>query len=189
MPRRQLRHIQRQVAAEDLALMQCGGGGEHGGAAAAVLGSTDSDDSEAELAAGLGGQQALPRLEAGAAGGAASVAAAAAALDLLPGEGSGLASSSCRISSASDGAAAAIGEGRVTWGTATHIPTHFAEGKQGSTGAGAGGSARPSSARRATGSGNALLRRAAGGGGRPAEVLSLGSGLPRSSLQPGDSDF
>ncbi len=171
--------------------MQCGGGGEHGGAAAAVLGSTDSDDSEAELAAGLGGQQALPKLEAGAVVGAASVTAAAAALDLLPGEGSGLAASSGRVSIASDGAAAAQGEGRVTWGSATQIPTHFAEGRQGNTGAGAGPPTRPSSARRATGSGNALLRRAAGGGGggRPADVLSLGSGLARSSLQPGDSDF
>lgn len=204
-PCRQLRRIQRQVAAEELALLHGSGSAEHGALAAAI----DSDDSEAELLAGPAGNKALPKLGAGALaaahdtpGGAGSVAAAAAALDLLPGEDSGRSAAGASggprsmHSTASDGAAALVGEGRVTWGGAMQIPAHHGEAKQGSGGGAGGAAPRPSSARRTTGSGNALLRKAAGGGGGEggmagggANVLVVDGSLRRGSLQPGAYDF
>lgn len=176
-------------------------------AARAKLGSDDSE-SEGLQGAPAGGQAgaqmggwglaALPRLPAGAAG---ALGGAALDLGLLPeeegdgeGYGSGAASPTLpasarsRLSMASGaGGEAAAGEGRaVSFGVATTIPAHRPDGGMGP---------RPPSARRTTGSGNALLRKAAQQQGG-ADVLAVdgpGAAVPmarRSLLEPtGDSDF
>ena len=205
--RRQLRRIRRAAAAEEVRLL--GGEGPAGAAdhaARAQLGSDDSEGSEGlqeGAAGGLGGAPlggwglaALPRLPAGAAG-----AAGGAPLDLglLPEDeaGEGLdggaaspaspATGRSRLSMASDAQA----EGRaVSFGTATTIPAHRPDG------AGGGLGPRPPSARRTTGSGNALLRKAAAAGQGSADVLAVeapaaaASLARRSLLDPAsDSDF
>lgn len=189
---RQLRRIQRQVAAEELRLLQ-GSGTLSGGAAAIALGPLDSEDSEAELQAGGWGKKALPQLALGVPGGGSkATAAAAAALDLLPGEdssgsagGTGAITGHIRLSMASsmketagEAAPAGASEGRgVSFGSASTIPAHRGSAAgtagMGASTAAASGAPRPGSAqRRATGSASGLLLRR-GGSGSSADVLMV----------------
>jgi hypothetical protein len=82
----------------------------------------------------------------------------------------------------------AAGEGKVTFGSASLHPAHRAPG-----GGGNGGSQRPGSARRTTGSGNALLKRAGSGSGRAgeaaADVLLLDGARQRASWHDGGNNF
>lgn len=186
--RRQLRRIQRQVAAEELRLLQ--GSAEQGG----PMAPRDSEDSE-------DGEVLLPRLGglgAGAALGGAA-AAAAAALDLLPEEDStgsagagvgGAGRSRLSMGSAAGGVEFGGSESRVTFGGASLIPAHRSTAPSASPGV-----PRPSSARRTTGSGNAMMRKTGGGGGSTgdlggADVLVVEGGMRRPSLlDAGGNDF
>lgn len=222
--RRQLRRIQRQVAAEELRLLQGDQNGSPNTPGAEPADGLDSDDSEAAVPGGWG-LKALPCLGGGnggagagggvrAAGGSPGRSAAALDLQLLSDEesgggGGGAAGSrggtaaskggASRLSLASGGSSDVAGaaggdtspgrpqEGsKVTFGGASLITAPRG-------GPSSGGSQRPGSARRATGSANAMLRGRAGGGeGGGADVLSLDSPLAsparRSNMQ-GDNDF
>jgi hypothetical protein len=182
--RRQLRRIQRQVAADELRLLQ---GDQNGtpNTPAGLPARLDSEDSETAGALGGWGPKALPRLGGGAAaavggtpgaGGKGSPGARSVSFDLqlLPEEeesggrggtaGKGGASrlglASSEAGSPAGEAASGGGGGKASLGGANPSPAPRA-----------GGSAptnplRPgSAARRATGSANALLRARGGGGG------------------------
>ncbi|KAI3426863.1 hypothetical protein D9Q98_006809 [Chlorella vulgaris] len=205
---KQLRRIQRQVAADEQRLLQ--GDLQNSSpnslaASAELAGRLDSDDSEAEL--GTWGPKALPRLGGGggahaAAPGGGGKAAAAAAMDLhllavaAEEEGAGISGRS-RLSLASGasgdvgaggGGEAGGGSGKVTFAPSASSPT------PGSPANGGTGPRPGSAARRATGSANALLRAKAGGGGSSVggtaapDVLTLDGPLKRRS-SAADNDF
>lgn len=215
MRRRQLRRIQRQVAADELRLLQ----GDQNGTPNTPTGlpaRLDSEDSETAGALGGWGPKALPRLGGGAAAAAGGTAGAAGKgspgarsvsfdLQLLPEEeesggrggtaGKGGASrlglASSEAGSPAGEAASGGGGGKASLSGASQNPAPRAAG---------GAPANPlrpgSAARRATGSANALLRARGSGGGSTsspgsvagADVLELGGPGARSS-SPGDNDF
>lgn len=129
-------------------------------------------------------------LGSGAGGNSHAAASAAAALDLLPEEdsggsspgapgGPGSARSRLSVSSASglEGPGAGDSSGRgVRFGGASTIPAHH------------GGAPRPGSARRTTGSGNALLKKQMGAGAGGADVLVV-EPAARLSWQEVANDF
>lgn len=168
LPRRHLRRIQGQAAAEEQRLLQ---GDASPASSGCPLESEDSE--EAGMGPAWGGPKALPRLGGGA---PAAASAAAAALDLLPeqessGEGGYPTSPSgprSRLSlSSAAGAEEGVGGGR--YGAAT-IPAHRGSASH-------DGAARPSSTLRSSGSGSARLKANAAAAGRGgADVLEMEAG-------------